>query len=171
MCACVYLRGRMAWLMCFCKGFKVVWLLEECNWKKKTVSSIQWCLHLGRVFFFHLQIQYLRQSTHNGKLLELQKCRRTKSELISVKTETWAHGKSLEKNPGKRQSHRRVSDIFPNSRWARVGQVRKWYGEVQPLTWSIVSPAPIELGYLLAEGPADLPHICPMARLCEPREG
>ena len=65
--------------------------------KKNTVSLIQWCLHLGRVFFFHPQIQYLRQSAHNGKLLELQKCRRTKSELISVKMETQAHGESLEK--------------------------------------------------------------------------
>lgn len=93
----------MALLMCFCKEFKVVWILKECNWKKKkttTVSLIQWCLHLGRVFFFHPQIQYLRQSAHNGKLLELQKCRRTKSELISVKMETQAHGKSLERNPG-----------------------------------------------------------------------
>ena len=65
--------------------------------KKNTVSLIQWCLHLGRVFFFHPQIQYLRQSAYNGKLLELQKCRRTKLELISVKTETRAHGESLEK--------------------------------------------------------------------------
>lgn len=65
--------------------------------KKKPVSLIQWCLHLGRVFFFHPQIQYLRQSAHNKKLLERQKCRRTKSELISVKTETQAHGKSLDK--------------------------------------------------------------------------
>lgn len=67
------------------------------QFKKYTVSLIQWCLHLGRIFFFHPQIQYLRQSADNGKLLELQKCRRTKSELISVKTETQAHGKSLEK--------------------------------------------------------------------------
>ena len=85
--------------------------------KKNTVSLIQWCLHLGRVFFFHPQIQYLRQSAHNGKLLELQKCRRTKSELISVKMETQAHGESLEKkNLGRRQSYRKMPDISPNLR-------------------------------------------------------
>lgn len=28
---CVFLRGRMALLMCFCKEFKVVWILKECD--------------------------------------------------------------------------------------------------------------------------------------------
>lgn len=95
--------------------------------KKNTVSLIQWCLHLGRVFFFHPQIQYLRQSAHNEKLLELQKCRRTKSELISVKTETPANGKSSEKSLGRRQSHRKVlPSLLTQGELDRTGEEGAW---------------------------------------------
>lgn len=82
-------------------------------------------------FFFHPQIQYLRQSAHNGKLLELQECRRTKSEPISMKMETQAHGKSLEKSPDRRRPHRTMSDLSPNLRLAGVGQVRKGHRAFQ----------------------------------------
>lgn len=94
-----------------CKEFKVVYILKECNWKKKKhycfFDSV--VLTFGQNFLFHPQIRYLRQSAHNGKLLKHQKCRRTKSELISVKMETQVQRKSLEiKNPGRsRQSAER----------------------------------------------------------------
>lgn len=72
-----------------CQEFKVVYILKECNRKKNHYCFFDSVvLTFGQNFLFHPQIQYLRQSAHNGKLLKHQKCRRIKSELISVKTGT-----------------------------------------------------------------------------------
>lgn len=90
----------MALLMCFVKNSRLSESSKnaiEKTKQNKTVSLIPWCLHLGRVFFFYPQIQHLRRSAHNGKLLRHQKCRRTKSELVSVKMETQVHGKKSTK--------------------------------------------------------------------------
>lgn len=94
--------------------------LENKN-KNPTVSLIPWCLHLGRIFLFHPQVQNLRQSTRNRKLLKHDKYRQTKSKLISVKMETQAHRKRLEKNPDSRQSTERCLTGLPIL-WGRTNK-------------------------------------------------
>lgn len=97
--------------MCFVKNSRLSTSSKNTIEKKKKhycfFDSV--VLTFGQNFLFHPQIRYLRQSAHNGKLLKHQKCRRTKSELISVKMETQVQRKSLEiKNPGRsRQSAER----------------------------------------------------------------
>lgn len=86
----------MALLMCFVKNSRLSTSSKNAIEKKHYCFFDSVVLTFGQNFLFHPQIQYLRQSAHNGKLLKHQKCRRIKSELISVKTETRVHRESSE---------------------------------------------------------------------------
>lgn len=60
-CECVYTCLCVWHCWCaFVKNSRLSGSSKNATGKKPTVSLIPWCLHLGRIFFFHPQIEYLR---------------------------------------------------------------------------------------------------------------
>lgn len=155
--------------MCFCKGFKVVWILKECNWKKYCFFDSM-VLTFGQSFLFPSSNTVFETICPQWKAFRASKCRRTKSELICENGDsgTW---KKFRKKSGQEAVPRKDAWHLSEFKvsWSRTGEKRPW--KVPAAMWSAVSPMPIQLEFVSSRGLVDFVKVCPVVWLHEPRGG